>query len=80
MHQEGDEHKAAFTMNCGLFKTLVMFFGPTNSLARSVHNTALVPMHDDAMAVEILLYSFIHLYGVQIHAGDATSPIYYISK
>src|SRR5882724_8202703 len=29
----GDEWKAAFQMNCGLFKPLVMFFGITNSLA-----------------------------------------------
>lgn len=31
--KEGDEHKAAFIMNCGLFKPLVMFFGLTNSPA-----------------------------------------------
>jgi hypothetical protein len=29
--KEGDEWKAAFRMNCGLFKPLVMFFGLTNS-------------------------------------------------
>jgi hypothetical protein len=29
--KEGDEWKAAFCMNCGLFKPLVMFFGLTNS-------------------------------------------------
>src|SRR5882724_5139485 len=31
--KEGDEWKAAFQMNRGLFKPLVMFFGLTNSLA-----------------------------------------------
>ena len=31
--KEGDEWKAAFCMNRGLFKPLVMFFGLTNSLA-----------------------------------------------
>ena len=31
--KEGDEWKAAFWMNRGLFKPLVMFFGLTNSLA-----------------------------------------------
>src|SRR5882724_2855714 len=30
--KEGDEWKAAFQMNRGLFKPLVMFFGLTNSL------------------------------------------------
>ena len=30
---EGDEWKAAFRTNCGLFKPLVMFFGLTNSPA-----------------------------------------------
>src|SRR5882724_12986289 len=29
--KEGDEWKAAFQTNRGLFKPLVMFFGPTNS-------------------------------------------------
>jgi hypothetical protein len=29
--KEGDEWKAAFRTNCGLFKPLVMFFGLTNS-------------------------------------------------
>ena len=34
MHiKEGDEHKAAFTTNQGLFEPLVMFFGLTNSPA-----------------------------------------------
>ena len=31
--KEGDEWKAAFHTNCGLFEPLVMFFGLTNSLA-----------------------------------------------
>src|SRR5882724_11425108 len=31
--KEGDEWKAAFQMNRGLFEPLVMFFGLTNSLA-----------------------------------------------
>jgi Reverse transcriptase (RNA-dependent DNA polymerase) len=31
--KEGDEWKAAFQTNCGLYKPLVMFFGLTNSLA-----------------------------------------------
>src|SRR6266498_456156 len=31
--KEGDEWKAVFQMNRGLFKPLVMFFGLTNSLA-----------------------------------------------
>ena len=31
--KEGDEWKAAFWTNCGLFEPLVMFFGLTNSLA-----------------------------------------------
>ncbi|KAF8636842.1 hypothetical protein AX14_010379 [Amanita brunnescens Koide BX004] len=31
--QDGDEWKAAFTTNCGLFEPLVMFFGLTNSPA-----------------------------------------------
>ena len=31
--KEGDEHKAAFVTNRGLFKPLVMFFGLTNSPA-----------------------------------------------
>ena len=31
--REGDEWKAAFHTNCGLFEPLVMFFGLTNSLA-----------------------------------------------
>ena len=31
--KEGDEWKAAFLMNWGLFELLVMFFGLTNSLA-----------------------------------------------
>jgi hypothetical protein len=31
--REGDEHKAAFRTNQGLFEPLVMFFGLTNSLA-----------------------------------------------
>ena len=31
--KEGDEWKAAFQMNQGLFEPLVMFFGLTNSLA-----------------------------------------------
>jgi hypothetical protein len=29
--KEGDEWKAAFRTNCGLFEPLVMFFGLTNS-------------------------------------------------
>ena len=29
--QQGDEWKAAFTTNCGLFEPLVMFFGLCNS-------------------------------------------------
>jgi len=29
----GDEWKAAFRTNCGLFEPLIMFFGMTNSLA-----------------------------------------------
>ena len=29
--KEGDEWKAAFCTNCGLFEPLVMFFGLTNS-------------------------------------------------
>jgi hypothetical protein len=29
--KEGDEWKAAFHTNCGLFERLVMFFGLTNS-------------------------------------------------
>ncbi len=31
--KEGDEWKAAFQMNCGLFEPLVMYFGLTNSPA-----------------------------------------------
>ena len=31
--KEGDERKAAFWTNCGLFEPLVMFFGLTNSPA-----------------------------------------------
>jgi hypothetical protein len=31
--KEEDEWKAAFQMNCGLYKPLVMFFRLTNSLA-----------------------------------------------
>lgn len=31
--KEGDEWKAAFRTNSGLFELLVMFFGLTNSLA-----------------------------------------------
>ena len=31
--KEGDEHKAAFTTNRGMFEPLVMFFGLTNSPA-----------------------------------------------
>ena len=31
--KEGDEWKAAFRMNKGLFEPMVMFFGLTNSLA-----------------------------------------------
>ena len=31
--REGDEWKAVFRTNCGLFKPLVMFFGLTNSPA-----------------------------------------------
>ena len=31
--KEGDEWKAAFCTNCGLFEPLVMFFGLTNSPA-----------------------------------------------
>jgi hypothetical protein len=31
--KEGDEWKAAFTTNCGLFEPMVMFFGMTNSPA-----------------------------------------------
>ena len=31
--KEGDEHKAAFITNQGLFKPTIMFFGLTNSLA-----------------------------------------------
>src|SRR5947207_888756 len=31
--KEGDEHKAAFRTNCGLYEPLVMFFGLTNSPA-----------------------------------------------
>jgi hypothetical protein len=33
MGLEGDEWKAAFATNCGLFEPCVMFFGLTNSLA-----------------------------------------------
>ena len=34
MHiKEGDEWKAVFQTNCGLFEPLVMFFGLTNSPA-----------------------------------------------
>ena len=31
--KEGDEEKAAFLTNCGLYEPLVMFFGLTNSPA-----------------------------------------------
>ena len=31
--KEGDEWKAAFWTNCGLFEPLVMMFGLTNTLA-----------------------------------------------
>ena len=31
--KEGNEWKAAFQTNCGLYEPLVMFFGLTNSLA-----------------------------------------------
>src|SRR5260221_1661298 len=61
--KEGDEWKAAFSMNCGLFEPLVMFFGLCNSPAtfQTMMNDILHPFIDRNEAVcymdDILIYS-----------------------
>ena len=61
--KEGDEWKAAFSMNRGLFEPLVMFFGLCNSPAtfQTMMNDILRPFIDRNEAVcymdDILIYS-----------------------
>jgi len=61
--KEGDEWKAAFSMNCGLFEPLVMFFGLCNSPAtfQTMMNDILCPFIDHNEAIcymdDILIYS-----------------------
>src|SRR5258707_6989133 len=61
--KEGDEWKAAFSMNCGLFEPLVMFFGLCNSPTtfQTMMNDILCPFIDRNEAIcymdDILIYS-----------------------
>src|SRR5258707_2626385 len=61
--KEGDEWKAAFSMNHGLFEPLIMFFGLCNSPAtfRTMMNDILCPFIDRNEAIcymdDILIYS-----------------------
>src|SRR5260221_12910208 len=61
--KEGDEWKAAFSMNRGLYKPLVMFFGLCNSLAtfQTMMNDILHPFIDHNEAIcymdNILIHS-----------------------
>src|SRR5258707_720052 len=61
--KEGDEWKAAFSMNRGLFKLLIMFFGLCNSPAtfQMMMNNILHPFinHNEAICYmnDILIYS-----------------------
>src|SRR5258708_2216550 len=61
--KEGDEWKAAFSMNQGLFKLLIMFFGLCNLLAtfQMMMNDILHPFTDRNEAVcymdDILIHS-----------------------
>src|SRR5260370_5823614 len=61
--KEGDEWKAAFSMNCGLFDPLVMFFGLCNAPAtfQTMMNDILRPFIDRNEAIcymdDILIYS-----------------------
>src|SRR5260221_12583946 len=61
--KEGDEWKAAFSMNHGLFEPLVMFFGLCNSPTtfRTIMNDILHPFIDRNEAIcymdDILIYS-----------------------
>ena len=53
--REGDEWKAAFLMNRGLFEPTVMFFGLTNSPA-TFQNLMNDILHDLVMAGKVLVY------------------------
>jgi len=53
--KEGDEWKAAFHTNQGLFKPLIMFFGLTNSLA-TFQNMMNDIFHDLIFAGKVLIY------------------------
>src|SRR5258708_39016987 len=61
--KEGDEWKAAFSTNCGLFEPLIMFFGLCNSPAtfQPMMNDILCPFIDRNEAIcymnDILIYS-----------------------
>src|SRR5260221_1439743 len=61
--KEGDEWKAAFSMNCGLFEPLIMFFRLCNSPAtfQTMMNDILCPFIDHNEAIcymdDILIYS-----------------------
>src|SRR5262245_49588884 len=63
--KDGDEWKAAFQTNCGLFEPLVMMFGLTNALA--TFQTMMNDIFRDLIAEEKIC---IYLDDILIFSGD----------